>query len=115
MEFQQKLVGWSLSHFGFPFHVNSNGIGRNLPEMVGILELPGASGNDFHWNSIHIPGNSNGKYIPNGLSDSIGICWNMNGIPILQSNSNRFQQIPMECNVRCSYYYTIKNKWMAKD
>jgi len=54
MEFQWKAIGWSLSHFGFQFHGNSNFFPRN---SNGNGRNPRASRNDSHgnpWNSIGI-------------------------------------------------------------
>jgi len=55
MEFLWKAIGWSLSHFAFQFHGNSDFFPRN---SNGNGRNPGASGNDSHgnpWNSIGIP------------------------------------------------------------
>jgi len=55
LEFQWKAIGWSLSHFGFQFHGNSDFFPRN---SNGNGRNPRASGNNSHgnpWNSIGIP------------------------------------------------------------
>jgi len=54
MEFQWKAIGWSLSHFAFQFHGNSDFFLRN---SNGNGQNPGVSWNDSHgnpWNSIGI-------------------------------------------------------------
>jgi len=51
MEFLWKAIGWSLSHFGFQFHGNSDFFPRN---SNGNGQNPGASGNDSHGNHHYI-------------------------------------------------------------
>ena len=75
MEFQQNPFGWSLSHFGFPFHGISNGIQQNPPESFGIREPPGMVSIGIRWNLLE--------------SIEIPIFW---GIP---TDSNGFQCLPL--------------------
>ena len=97
MEFQQNPVGWSLSHFGFPFHENSNGIQWNWSESRSPQE----------WNPLEFHLDSNVKFNPNGFPR---IPLYSVEIQIFQLNSNRFQQIPMFALVTV----IIHKKYMVK-